>query len=302
MDKTKPHLIIMDGDVLAFIAAAAAQHTVMDIENGNFTQFTDGKQATAILDGLVQKYRIAFASAKPEDDAIFILLSDPKENWRYDVYRNYKGNRRDTEVPMALHALKDHLAATYGATAAHRCEADDLASLMMTDPAVFPEGEKILVGRDKDFKSIPGWQYTIPHKISDDPYPTANYVTPEDADRWHMIQTLGGDMTDGFPGCPGIGYKRAAEIVDAALVLIPEEGTITRGPNKGKRTIKWMPKPAERLWDVIVSHYEKHGQTEMDALVTARLARLLRVGEYMQGEVTLWRPDFPSAFHPNGVR
>ena len=30
-----------------------------------------------------------------------------------------------------------------------------------------------------------------------------------DGQRWHLIQTLAGDQTDGYSGVPGIGIKRA---------------------------------------------------------------------------------------------
>ena len=32
--------------------------------------------------------------------------------------------------------------------------------------------------------------------------------------RWHLIQTLAGDQTDGYGGVPGIGVKRAIALLD----------------------------------------------------------------------------------------
>ena len=33
------------------------------------------------------------------------------------------------------------------------------------------------------------------------------HITPEEGARWHLIQTLAGDQTDGYGGVPGIGVK-----------------------------------------------------------------------------------------------
>ena len=40
-------------------------------------------------------------------------------------------------------------------------------------------------------------------------------ITPEDGgNAWHYIQTMAGDQTDGYSGVPGIGIKRATELLD----------------------------------------------------------------------------------------
>jgi hypothetical protein len=39
-------------------------------------------------------------------------------------------------------------------------------------------------------------------------------ITEAQADRFHMIQTLTGDVTDGYPGCPGIGPVKAEQILN----------------------------------------------------------------------------------------
>jgi DNA polymerase-1 len=86
-------------------------------------------------------------------------------------------------------------------------------------------------------------------------------VSEREADRNHMIQTLTGDRTDGYPGCPGIGPARAEKIVDGG-------------------------------WDAVVDAYVKAGLNEATALTQARLARILRKGDYVRktGLVKLWTP------------
>jgi hypothetical protein len=43
-------------------------------------------------------------------------------------------------------------------------------------------------------------------------------------------------------------------------------------------------------WDTVVEAYEKAGLTEDDALVTARLARILRAEDYDGVNIKLWEP------------
>ena len=118
-------------------------------------------------------------------------------------------------------------------------------------------------------------------------------VTQWEADRFHLIQTLAGDATDGFYGCPGLGMTRAATIIDNPVRLVPQDGVKTRGVNKGDVVTRWMAEPTSDYWACIVSHYRKAGLGEPEALVTARLARILRHGEYDRETevVTLWTPE-----------
>ena len=75
-------------------------------------------------------------------------------------------------------------------------------------------------------------------------------VTEEDANYNHLLQALTGDAVDGYSGCPGIGIKRASRLLDA-----------------------------DASWDSVIAAYDKAGLTEEDALVQARVARILRHGE-----------------------
>jgi len=65
--------------------------------------------------------------------------------------------------------------------------------------------------------------------------------------KWHLIQTLAGDQTDGYSGVPGIGIKRA-------VALFEEDGY---------------------TWKTVVKAFEDKDLTEDDALMNARLARIL---------------------------
>ena len=48
------------------------------------------------------------------------------------------------------------------------------------------------------------------------------------------------------------------------------------------------------MWDVVVKTYDKKGNGISDAILNARLVRILREGDYDYdtGEVKLWNPTF----------
>lgn len=113
----------------------------------------------------------------------------------------------------------------------------------------------ILISPDKDMKQISCNLFN-----GDE----LTYTTPEEADYWFWRQCLTGDPVDGYKGVPGIGAKGAEKILAKA----------------------------EDPWQAVVASYEKAGLTLDDAIRNARLARILRPGEYNSTtkEPILWTP------------
>ncbi len=95
-------------------------------------------------------------------------------------------------------------------------------------------------------------------------------VEPNDAHYFFWTQTLTGDTCDGFPGCPGIGPKKAHKIILDMLLDVD----------------------SRTEWSFIVEAYQKKGLTEADALVQARVARILQHTDYdfVNKKVILWNP------------
>ena len=113
----------------------------------------------------------------------------------------------------------------------------------------------LIISPDKDMKQIPGKLYNLDETFT---------ISPEQGAAWHLSQTLSGDSTDGYSGVPGIGVKRAE-------TLFKKEGY---------------------SWKTVVKAYEDKGLTEQDALVNARLARILTVDDYDSKRklAKLWTP------------
>lgn len=127
--------------------------------------------------------------------------------------------------------------------------------ILSTEPA---EEERVIVSIDKDLKQIPGL-------LSSDGK-TIQEVNKAQADYWFLIQTLAGDLTDGYSGCPGIGVKTAEKLLDIKVPLVDN-------------------------WARVVKAYKKKDYLDGEILQQARVARILRHGEYdhITGAVKLWK-------------
>jgi len=281
----RTHLLI-DGDVIAFSAAAAVQRNYMD-DFGYMWPFASAREGEAVVENMLWGLKNGLKAQSHE-----VYLSDPKENWRTAVDPTYKTNRVGVR-PMLLDHLKQYLRDKHGATHWDGLEADDTLSILMQN-GERPSGERtICVGRDKDFACIVGLHHSIRMDIGASGEYLVREVTPWMAQRFHLMQALAGDATDGFKGCPGIGLPRAAKIIDEPVRLVPQPGVKTRGVDKGGEVTRWFAEPTNDLWACVVSHYRKQGLTEKHALITARLANLLAPDQYDRktGAVTLWTPE-----------
>ena len=114
----------------------------------------------------------------------------------------------------------------------------------------------MIVSPDKDMKQIPGKLYNFEEVFT---------VSKQDGAKWHLIQSCAGDQTDGYSGIPGIGVKKAE-------TLFEEHGY---------------------SWKTVLKAFTDKGLTEEDALINARLARILTSDDYdfKQKKPKLWSPS-----------
>ena len=92
-------------------------------------------------------------------------------------------------------------------------------------------------------------------------------ITKRQADRNWMIQALTGDNTDNYKGISGVGSVTANKILGETKTL-------------------------NDMWDIVVKEYEKKSGGYKEALLTARLSRILRTGDYniQSKKIKLWKP------------
>lgn len=262
--------LLVDGDVVAYKVAASIERPV-NWGDGIWTLHSCSAEGKDAVDSTIGKWAEALKA-----DRVIIALTDQEANWRLDLWPAYKAHRKNVRKPICLRSMRDHLMEAYECFLRPRLEGDDVLGILATHPKLVP-GRKIIVSADKDFFTVPG-EFLRTTKDNDGLEIVT--VSQEEADRFHILQTIAGDPTDGYPGVPGWGMEGAKRVLDEGLVLVPREHTISRGPRKGQTETRWEAGPPGSPWEIVVSVYESKGLTEDAALIQARVARILRAGDY----------------------
>ena len=248
--------ILIDADILAYRVAAINEETFDFGEGGVAVTLSPEKIVTDIED-IVVKLRVEL-----EADDYRICLSDPKKNWRKQLEPTYKEHRKNAAKPQLLDDTKAFLYREYASAVVEWLEADDVMGILATNPKA--KRDFIIVSEDKDMRTIPAKVYH-PHR----PDQGVMEVTTDEANRFLLWQTLCGDPTDGYPGCPGIG--------------------------KSSEYVKYLMEDAdgpEEMWDTVLDAYASKGLTEEHAIHQARLACICRHTNWIASEkrVRLWNP------------
>jgi DNA polymerase-1 len=241
---------LIDADSIMYKYASINQD-VVEWEEGIASVFTSLRDAKDGVERHIQTIiRNSGAKGRP------LLILSPAKNFRYDVLSTYKHNRKPSAHPLELiMPLKKWLYEQYNTHVPCYVEADDYCVWRMLD-----EPRKwVLCHIDKDLDQADGkhYNYNTERKYS---------ITEREAEFKFYDQTLTGDTSDGYKGCPSIGTKRSA------LILNDKED---------KRS----------MWERVKDTYISRGLKEEDALQQARVARMLTPDEW-DGDcnIKLWRP------------
>lgn len=245
--------ILIDGDLLVYKSAISCE-VPTQWEDNLWTLHADGNQGISKL-----KNEIDYLIDKLKADKVIVALSS-KNNFRKTVLPTYKSNRKKIRKPIIYKNLLEWTNNNYECFSHEGLEGDDVMGILATSGEI--QDELILVSSDKDMKTIPA------NHIGLDEDDKVSSITPKEADYWFMMQTLTGDSTDGYSGCPKIGKVSAQRILADV-----------------KHDINLM-------WEKVVDTYKKAKLTEEDALVQSRLARILRKQDWdeVNKKPILWRP------------
>ncbi|WP_285401054.1 phage exonuclease [Luteibacter sp. ME-Dv--P-043b] len=265
--------LLIDADVLRYQLAFSNTKTIKweaeDGEDAAVSEVVNAEKAKADLEDYIDELLEKFGTRD------FLLPLSVSTNFRKDILPTYKANRAGKARPALWYAVDGFLKELWPEKIITReyLEGDDILGILQTMPSPrLAPGKRIIVSIDKDMQTLPGRLYN-PGK----PDIGTRTISQHQADLYWMMQTLTGDTTDNYGGCPGIGPKRADPILqpihEALLDAPPEEHLAT-------------------LWAAVVKTYESKGLTSDDALVQARCARILRDGDYdfKTGKVNLWKP------------
>lgn len=273
--------LLIDADLIAYRASSALQQTI-DWNGDGSCVSTDGRWKEAKAEA---KRVVEWMMDGLNGTDLIICLSDDVQNFRKRIDPTYKQARTVVERPVHLYDLKEWMGETWPSRLIPTFEADDVAGILSTEPHT---GDRIIVSSDKDMKTIPGLlcqpDYER-HKLK------VQSISEEEADRFHLWQTLCGDIVDGYPGCPGCGPVMADAILSGMMVR-RHERTLKRGPRKGQVVSEWIAhhEPEVPTWERIVAAYSKFGLTADYAIRQARLAFILRSSHYVDGRRLDWHP------------
>lgn len=177
---------LIDGDIPAYHAAAVAR-----------ASGRSEADARALAVNLVNDWVPPWLGTHQK---LVCLSSYPR--WRGIVYDKYKSNRKEPEPPFlrsCIEAIEEEFNTAKGAM----LEADDILGILYENNYYH---RQFIVSIDKDLLQIPGWHWR-PHRQE------LIYQSEGNALYQFVLQWLTGDSTDGVPGIPGIGPKKAEKII-----------------------------------------------------------------------------------------
>ena len=236
--------LLIDADFIVYKCCAACETEIDYGEDVIFvtSNFSDAYKAVT---NEIEKIQTDFYHLHEP-----ILFFSDYKNFRKKISPDYKGHR-NRKKPCGYKRVIRNLRIQYEVIVMKTLEADDAMGIYAT-----AHPGNMIVSPDKDMRQIPGKLYNLTD---------TTYITPEEGAKWHLIQTLAGDQTDGYSGVPGIGVKRAETLFD-------KEGY---------------------SWQTVLKAFNDKGLTDADALLNARLARILTLDDYDTKEQTpkLWTPQ-----------
>ena len=223
--------LLIDCDFVVYKCCAAAEAEI-DFGDDVILVTSTFKDAYSCVKRELNRIANKFGSF----DEMILFFSDSK-NFRKDIQADYKGHR-NRKKPCGYRRVIKKLTEEYSVIRMPTLEADDSMGIYATkNPG------NIIVSPDKDMKQIPGMLWN---------FEESTLISPEDGAKWHLIQSLAGDNTDGYAGVPGIGVKRATS-------LFEEKGY---------------------SWKTVVDAFKEKDLSEEVALTNARLARILTNNDY----------------------
>ena len=240
--------LLIDADYIVY-KSCAANETEINWGEDLITVTSNFSEAY----GMVKRELTNIATSLGCFDDSILFFSD-SINFRKSIDPDYKGHR-NRKKPCGYKRVINKLKREYEVIVMPTLEADDALGIYATK-----EEGHIICSPDKDMRQIPGQLYNLTDEVVT--------ITAEEGRRWHLIQAMSGDQTDGYSGIPGIGIKRAEALLEANGAT----------------------------WQTVVDAFAAKDLDESVALQNARLAKILQVTDYdfTNQEPRLWTPSSDS--------
>ena len=237
--------LLVDADYVVYKSCAGAE---TEIDWGNDVILVTSKFSEAYAN--VKRDLLKIINHFLWDVPELILFFSDSVNFRKSIQPSYKGHR-NRKKPCGYKRVINQLKTEYKVVIMPTLEADDALGIYATQ-----NPGNVICSPDKDMRQIPGKLFDMSELMN---------VKDAEGKRWHLVQTLAGDQTDGYSGVPGIGVKRA-------VTLFEEKGY---------------------SWKTVVQAFADKDLSEDVALENARLAKILTVDDYDfdNQQPILWSPS-----------
>ena len=242
----------------------------------NINEFLANEDKVMLVDGDLLAYKITSSLEEPIDwgDDVWTLWSDlkkgkqlflqsiayylsltksrkaiicfsDKNNFRKELDSGYKSFRKKIRKPVCYQPLRKWIEEKHETVSYKNLEGDDVIGLLATGTY---KNQCVIVSGDKDMRTIPAPQVCI----TDD---QIEIIDENLADYNFCTQVLKGDSSDGYSGLVGCGAVKASRVLNEKKNLITQ-------------------------WEAVLREYTRAKYSVDDAYHQARLARILREGEY----------------------
>lgn len=244
-------VLLIDADSIA-VAISAVGQTNLLFPGAEPVVHATGENLLDAADHRLAKIRKELGS--PDAHVVVCFSCPSAEGWRRKVYPPYKTNRtapRPVLLPEARAALSAAADETFSRP---ELEADDILGILATHPKRYKGKKVCMVSIDKDLLQVPGVLWS-PLWSTGRPIETSAMG----GEMTHMLQTLAGDTVDGYPGCKGVGLRRAEPIIQGG-------------------------------WPAVRQAFLDRGHSEEFFLQMARVSKILQYPDYdfKRKEVKLW--------------
>lgn len=238
--------ILIDADMFVFASCASIEdEVVFDTQHYLQSDFSDARKV--FKDKLDYHIETVLMKMKWNGDFKVTMCFSGDNLFRKQIFPEYKMNRSTKRKPLCYHEMVNWVTSNFTFERLQGLEADDVMGILATRSK-----HSVIISGDKDLKSIPTYVY---NHLSDE----LMLITEEMADRQFYLQTLMGDSTDNYKGCPKVGRVSANKLLDI-----------------------------DCSFQMVLDTFKKHGVPKKDALIQAQVARILRNEDYVDGEVCLY--------------
>ena len=182
--------VLIDGDEVAYKAAFVSEVPIKWDED-TWTLHSSEREMIDAIQTIIKQ------ALKDTDSEMFHVALSGSNNFRLDVYPEYKANRKGKRKPLGLKFCREYMLEEYLASMDDTMEADDLLAIHAGE---IPDS--VIWSVDKDFLTVPCHLFREGQLL---------FITEEEADYWLKYQTMVGDVADNFKGAAGFGPKKTTK-------------------------------------------------------------------------------------------